>query len=129
MFSSWGGFFYAEARYHYARFLLTQHRPAEAEAQLKAAEETDPRNPLNYYGMTALHAAQKQDREALDWLAKALEFYYPDYDEIMAEPLFQKIRKTKRFKALMKQYFPDGSDRPKVEALAKEYLPELFEKD
>lgn len=30
------------------------------------------------------------------------------------------------FKALMKQYFPDGSDRPKVEALARQYIPELF---
>ena len=116
----------AEARYHYARFLLTQNRPADAEAQLLKAEEIDPRNPLNYLGMAALHAAQKNDKEALDWLAKALEWYYPDYDEIMDEPLFKKIRKTKRFKALMKQYFPDGSDRPKVEALARKYLPEVF---
>ncbi len=118
---------YAEAHYHYARFLLTQNRLSDAETQLLKAEETDPRNPLNYYGMAALHAAQKHDREALDWLAKALEYYYPDYDEIMAEPLFQKIRKTRRFKALMKQYFPDGSDRPKVEALARQYMPEVFE--
>ena len=118
---------FAEARYHYARFLLTQNRLPEAEAQLKKAEEIDPRNPENYYGMAALHAAQKHDKEALDWLAKALEWYYPDYDEIMAEPLFKKIRKTKRFKALMQQYFPDGSDRPKVEALARKYLPEVFE--
>ncbi|MBK7408415.1 MAG: hypothetical protein IPJ40_10360 [Saprospirales bacterium] len=128
LFGSWiGRFEHAEARYRYARFLTAQNRPADAEAQLKEAEQIDPRNPLNYYGMAALHAAQKYDREALDWLSKALEWYYPDYDEIMAEPLFKKIRKTKQFKALMKQYFPDGSDRPKVEALAREYMPELFE--
>ncbi len=127
LFGSWDGREYlAEARFHYARFLLDQNRPADAEAQLLKAEEIDPRNPENYYGMAILHAHQKHQKEALDWLAKALEFYYPDYDEIMAEPLFQKIRKTKRFKSLMKQYFPNGSDKPLVEKLAREHLPEIF---
>ncbi len=127
VFGSWvGRLEFAEARYYYARFLLTQNRLADAEAQLLKAEEIDPRNPLNYYGMAALHAHQKHQKEALDWLAKALEWYYPDYDEIMAEPLFQKLRKTKRFKSLMRQYFPNGSDKPLVEKLAREYLPEIF---
>ncbi|MBK9337455.1 MAG: hypothetical protein IPM98_13150 [Lewinellaceae bacterium] len=128
-FGSWmDRTYYADARYQYARFLLTQNRVADAEAQLLKAEEIDPRNPLNYYGMAVLHVAQKHEKEALVWLAKALEWYYPDYDEIMAEPLFQNIRETKRFQALMKQYFPDGSDRPKVEALARQYLPDIFGK-
>ncbi len=127
LFAFWAGReAYADASIIYARFLLTQNRPADAEAQLFKAEESDPRSPDNYYGMAILHAHQNHQKEALDWLAKALEWYYPDYDEIMAEPLFQKIRKTKRFKALMRQYFPNGSDKPLVEKLAREYLPEIF---
>ncbi|MBK9337459.1 MAG: caspase family protein [Lewinellaceae bacterium] len=117
---------FATCYFHYARFLIVQNRFPEAEVILAQAEKTDPRNPLNYYGMAILHAAQKHDRQALDQLAKALEWYYPDYDEIMAEPLFGDIRKTKRFRSLMQQYFPNGSDKPRIEALLKQYLPDIF---
>jgi tetratricopeptide (TPR) repeat protein/uncharacterized caspase-like protein len=117
---------FASSYFHYARFLIAQNRFSEAETLLGQAEKTDPRNPFNYYGLALWHAAQKQDRLALDQLSKALEWYYPDYDEIMAEPLLMAIRKTKRFRSLMQQYFPNRSDKPRIEALLRQYLPEIF---
>jgi hypothetical protein len=38
---------------------------------------------------------------------KSLAFWYPVPEPILQEPLFKKIRKTKRFKEMMKRNFPE----------------------
>ena len=51
---------------------------------------------------------RRQLRAALDWLEKSLDNFYPEPESILAEPLFSKIKKTKRFKAMMLKNFPPG---------------------
>jgi len=58
------------------------------------------------YGFALLAARKGKQKEALDWLQRALDNYWPDARDIRREPLFEKIRKTKRYTALMEQHFP-----------------------
>jgi len=54
-----------------------------------------------------LTAAQNRQDAALDYLEKALDYWCPEAQPILAEPLFKKIRKTKRFRVMMAKHFPD----------------------
>ena len=94
-----------ESRFLYGNFLLRQNRYGEARRQFRLAEEYQPRCFQAQYGYALLAAADKRQEEALDYLEKALDLWYPREEPILAEPLFKKIRKTKRFKLLMKKHF------------------------
>ena len=59
-------------------------------------------------GMALLAAGSGQKTAALDWLEKAFTRFYIDEMAILEEPLFKKIRKTKRFKAMMAKNHPPG---------------------
>ncbi|MBK9110024.1 MAG: hypothetical protein IPM92_17075 [Saprospiraceae bacterium] len=48
---------------------------------------------------------RKLKKETLDWLELALDWYFPIPKPIIEEPLFKFIKKTKRFKEMMKQHF------------------------
>ncbi|MCK6695066.1 MAG: tetratricopeptide repeat protein, partial [Thermoanaerobaculia bacterium] len=90
----------------YGDFLLAQGRLTEAEAVYREVIGRDPGHYMPYYGMARLLAAQKQTDEVMDYLEMALERWYPIPGPILEEPLFKKLRKTKRFKALMARHFP-----------------------
>ena len=93
----------------YARFLIDQKRYSEARQQYDRCLYWEPHGWRAPYGNALLALAEKGDkREALDWLEKALDNFYPEPESIMAEQIFKKIRKTKRFKALMEKHFPDS---------------------
>ena len=97
-----------EAHYLYGNFLLHENRLAEAEIQFQKSLDIRRKGFWGEYGF-ALLAAKKGDKTAaLDWLEKSLDNFYPEPESILAEPLFSKIRKTKRFKAMMLKNFPPG---------------------
>ena len=90
-----------EAHFLYGRFLVHQNRPAEAQIQFDNALKISPKTWHYPMGMALLAAKNRRKKEALDWLEKALNSYFFDITAIYEEPLFSKIRKTKRFKSLM----------------------------
>lgn len=100
-----------EAFFLYGRFLIRQNRPAEAQAQFGNALKISPRTWHYPMGMALLSAQKGRRKEALNWLEKALNRYYFDKWAIEEEPLFAKIRKAKRFKALMQTHFPEGWEK------------------
>lgn len=100
----------AEAHYRYGLFLLAQNRLAEAKTMFEKANEWhSQRGWKGWHGLALLAARQGEREQALDFLEKSLDFYFPIPGPIMEEPLFKKIRKTKRFKAMMEKYFPPTS--------------------
>ncbi|MFN4256340.1 MAG: caspase family protein [Saprospiraceae bacterium] len=98
--------FYDEALFRYARFLLDQNRLAESEAMLHEIWKILPKSYFHGYGMALLEAKRGHKTAALDWLEKSLDNFYPSQLDILEEPLFAKIRRAKRFKALMQKHFP-----------------------
>jgi len=60
-----------------------------------------------YFNETYMAAYHGKTSEALDWLEQSFERYCPRADLAYEEPLFKKIRKTKRFKALIAKHFPN----------------------
>ncbi len=94
------------ARFHYGAFLVSRSRLPEARAQFAQLLRDEPKGYTGYYGMALLHAKQGRQPEALDCLEKALDFWYPEAGPILEEPLFKKLRQTKRFKALLAKHFP-----------------------
>ncbi len=97
-----------EAFFRYGKFLLAQKRFTEAEAKFREIGHILPKSYYYGYGMALLAASRGKQTEALDWLERSLDNFWPDAGLIQREPLFQKLRKTKRFKALMAKYFPPG---------------------
>jgi pentatricopeptide repeat protein len=95
-----------DAFFLYGRFLLYQNRPDEAQIQFDKALKISPKTWHHPLGMTLLAAKNGHETEALDWLEKALDRYYFDETTIMEEPLFDGIRKSKRYKEMMLKYFP-----------------------
>ncbi len=97
-----------EAHYLYGNFLLRQDRDTEAAAAFQKSLDMRKKGFWGEYGFALLAAKQGRKTEALDWLEKSLDNFYPDDKSILAEPLFSKIKKTKRFKAMMLKNFPPG---------------------
>lgn len=100
-------FVYVTLRLHYGRYFMQQNRYEEAREQFRLAEEFQPKCYQAQYGYALLAAAQKRQDEALDYLEKALDNWFPEAGPIKKEPLFKEIRKTKRFRELMAKHFPE----------------------
>jgi tetratricopeptide (TPR) repeat protein len=101
-----GKVYFNEAFFLYGNFLSEHHRYVEAEEQYQTINKNDYGCVFGFYGMATLRARQGKDKEALDWLEKALDWYFPRPEPIYNEPAFENIRKTKRFKAMMEKNFP-----------------------
>ncbi len=94
-----------EAHHLYGHFLLAQNREPEARAQFEKCRELRPKGWRQAYAQALLAAKHGQKTEALDWLERSLDRYCPRAQMILEEPLFEKIRGTKRFRALMLKHF------------------------
>lgn len=103
----WDSGFRDEAHLLYGRFLLSENRIAEAEAQFEKCREYRPEGWRQAYGQALLAGRNGKQQEALDWLEQAFERYLPRLETVLEEPLFKKICRAKRFKALAARYFPD----------------------
>ena len=100
-------FFKIEALYRNGLFLLRQKRMEEAREMFDLCNwMTGQKGYEGYLGLSLLHAHQKRDEEAIDFLEKALNNYYPSEEFLLAEPLYENLRKSDRFKALMNKHFP-----------------------
>ncbi len=95
-----------EAHLLYGNFLLSQNRVAEAQSQFEKCREYRPKGWRLPYGYALLAAYEGKTAAALDGLEQALERYLPRKEIVLEEPLFKKIRQTKRFRDLMATYFP-----------------------
>jgi tetratricopeptide (TPR) repeat protein/uncharacterized caspase-like protein len=96
-----------EGNFHFGRFLLRQGRLPEALARFQASLKAMPRSYWGEYGLALYQARQGNEKQALNHLEQALDWYFPNSETILEEPLLKKLRKTARFKALMKKHFPD----------------------
>ncbi len=98
--------FKEETMLRYGRFLMDQNRMEEARQQFETCVEyTNKNGYTGYYGLALLAAKEGRQELALDQIENALLHYHPLKSDFTQEPLFKKIRKTKRFKALMQQHF------------------------
>jgi tetratricopeptide (TPR) repeat protein len=95
-----------EAHYLYGNFLLRQNRLDEAREQFQKSLDMRRKGFWGEYGFALLAARQGKTREALDWLERSLDNYFPEAKPILEEPLFSKLRKTKHFRELMAKHFP-----------------------
>ncbi len=100
-------YFWEEAWYLYGRFLLDQNRDAEARRAFEKTEEIYPNGYYAPYGMALFFAKKGEKRAALGWLEQSLDRFWPIPQPVEEEPLFRKIRKTRRFRELMEKNFPD----------------------
>ena len=96
-----------EACYLYGNFLLRQKRLPEAAQQFQQSLDLRRKGFWGEYGFALLAAKQGKNQEALDWLEKALDNFFPDSEAVLEEPLFAKLRKTTRFKSLLAKHFPE----------------------
>lgn len=91
----------------YGQFLLRQKEPEKALEKFTFIVHNCPNDYRGWYGLALYHAYRNENTAALDNLEKALLRYYPVPGPVNEEPLFQHIRKTKRFKAMMAKAFRD----------------------
>jgi len=89
----------------YADFLLQHNRDELALSHYKQSIELIPFNYNAPFGISRYYAKKGNKKEALNWLEKTLNCYYPIPEPILEETIFKEIRKTKRFKLLMKKHF------------------------
>ncbi len=97
-----------EAWYRYGNFLLRRRQIPEAAACFQKSLDLRSKGFWGEYGFALLAAQKGRETEALDWLEKALDNFYPDLESIWMEPLFKKIKKTKRFREMLTQHSPPG---------------------
>jgi tetratricopeptide (TPR) repeat protein len=64
-----------------------------------------PRHPSIDYNIACLYAKQRQTEEALDWLQRALEKGYRDWEQIRSDRDLAEIRSTKRYAQLEADYY------------------------
>jgi len=95
----------------YGLFLLRQNREPEALAQFQKILEEEPNSWRGYFCMAVFHAKKGHQKDALDWLEKSLDRWLPTAELVTGEPLFSKIRKTKRFETMMLKNFPPGWEK------------------
>ena len=66
--------------------------------------ELEPGNVEAYYLVASTASMAYKKEYALTWLQKALEAGFSDFERISEDPSLDNIRKSKGFKALMKQW-------------------------
>ncbi len=69
--------------------------------QEEIAQDTEASDP--YYDLAALNAVQGNTREAYEWLQKAIDNGWVDYQFSLHDPLFENLRQDERFKQMMAQ--------------------------
>jgi protein O-mannosyl-transferase len=89
-----------------AELQMAAGRYGEAENALQTCAQLDPALPVTDYLRARLYSLQNQPTDALDALQAALEKGFSEYRRIQSDQSINPLRRTKRFKGLMKQYFP-----------------------
>jgi tetratricopeptide (TPR) repeat protein len=95
---------YGEAYLRRARIYLKQRQFATAEKDFLKAVEFLPKDNTIYYSMACMYGLQNNEKEALDYLEKAVQKGYKKYSQIMKDKDLTSIRKSKGFRSLIKKY-------------------------
>ena len=90
----------------YAMYLIETGNTEKVDELLaKADSYAFGKGYLSPYGNACLAAKNKDFKKAISELEIALDHYFPNPKIIMDEPLLKEIRKTKKFRELMKKHF------------------------
>ncbi len=66
-----------------------------------------PNDMWVYYQAGCLYSLAKDEKRALEWLGKAFQNGFTDFDLIVEDTDLDNVRQSTAFKALMKKYFPE----------------------
>ena len=81
------------------------------EKTIISAQKANPDDPLTYYQGACLFSLSKDERRAVKWLEKAFQLGFGSVgyqlNWLQSDTDLDNIRNSKRFKALVKKYFPD----------------------
>lgn len=89
---------------NYGNLLEGLARLPEAEAIYKKAIEVNPNYFRAYYYIASIKARQNLSAEAIEWLGKALEKGYTNFESIHKNAAFDALREVSEFKALLSKY-------------------------
>ncbi|WP_428665983.1 tetratricopeptide repeat protein [Runella sp.] len=89
---------------NYGSLLESLNRLPEAETVYKKAIAINADYFRAYYNMAIIKGRQNLPTEAIDWLGKALEKGYTNFDSINKNAAFDSVREMPEFKALMTKY-------------------------
>ncbi len=65
-----------------------------------------PGNPMVYYQAACLYSLAVQEQKALEWLERALEKGFKDFNLARTDTDLTNVRRSPGFEALLKKYFP-----------------------
>lgn len=89
---------------NYGNLLEGLARLPEAEAIYKKAIEVNPNYFRAYYYIASIKARQNLPAESIEWLGKALEKGYTNFESIHKNAAFDALREVPEFKALLSRY-------------------------
>jgi len=84
-------------------YLITKKYDDSKELFLKSIE-ISPDEPMNYYYMASLHSMQGMNKEGLEWLERAFEKGFNQFEYLQADPGMSGLRETKEFQELVSRY-------------------------
>jgi tetratricopeptide (TPR) repeat protein len=73
-----------------------------AEEDFKKAVQFDPTYPVTYYNMACLYAQVNKVEQSCDWLGKAIDYGYSDWQHLKTDSDLDAIRGASCFQVLMK---------------------------
>jgi tetratricopeptide (TPR) repeat protein len=84
-------------------YIRTGKYDKSKEAFLKSIDLA-PEVSFNYYNMACLYSLQGMNDESLEWLGKALEKGFDNFDHLETDADMENARGTQEFKELLKKY-------------------------
>ena len=97
---------YAYAYYNIGELYLSLKEYANAEKAFEAYVKLESKDSDGYYNLACLAAIQKEEKVAIEWLEKAFQNGYENYDNLIQDTDLSTIRGTPGFQKLLKKYFP-----------------------
>lgn len=100
---------YAEAYSDRGVIYMQQKKYNKAEEDLKKAAELKPKDPIILYNLVALYSLEKKNDLALDYLDKALENGFNNFDALkpkgkQSDPDLANLRKDPDFKKVLEKH-------------------------
>jgi tetratricopeptide (TPR) repeat protein len=84
-------------------YLITGRYDESRSLFLKSIE-SDPDNILNYYSLASLCSLQEKGNEGLEWLEKAFEKGFNNFEYLEADPAMENVRKMENYPKLIEKY-------------------------
>ncbi|MCB0260480.1 MAG: tetratricopeptide repeat protein, partial [Calditrichaeota bacterium] len=93
-----GYLFWREGQTDSARARFEKSANMDREELTQIAESSDP-----YYDLAAVNTVQGNQQEAYEWLQKAVDNGWVDYQFSLHDPLFENLQADERFRQMMGQ--------------------------